>query len=119
MVGELNITKKNVLLGTSFTISEVYMFSGSIKHIKKRHPGIWEKHGQEIPNIISSPDFIGMNPSEPNSLELYKHLSEEVLLAIKIDPTGYMFISSFYNLHNASVKINKRLRNGRIVKYSI
>lgn len=117
-VGLLNLAKINTLLGTSFTISKVYIYPGTIKHVKKRHPGVWEKHGQSLPDIISTPDFIGVNPREPNSMELYKYINDTMLLAIKLDPTGYMFVSSLYDLHNAPTKIHKRLASGRIVRYS-
>jgi len=117
LVGELDIIKIQSLIGVNFTVSEVYIYPGAIKHIKKKHPGIWEQYGHSIPLILREPDYIGKNPKEPNSIELYKQLGDHLLLAIKLDPTGYLFVSSLYDLKNAPAKIQKRLASKRIVPY--
>lgn len=117
LVGILDLEKINSLLGLSFLVPEVYIYTGAIKHIKKRHPGIWEKYGQDIPDIIAHPDYIGVNPSVADSIELYKYVNDHLLLAIKLDPTGYLYVSSFYDLNNAHHKIKKRLKSKRIVAY--
>lgn len=98
--------------------NEVWLYSGAIKHIKKHHPGIYEKYEIHISSIIESPDYVGRNPKEPNSVELYKKVDNNLLLAIKLDPSGYFFLSSLYDLNNAETKIAKRLRSGRIVAFS-
>ena len=116
-VGELDIIKIQSLIGINFPVSEVYIYPGAIKHIKRKHPGIWEQYGHSIPIILGQPDYIGKNSKEPNSIELYKQLGENLLLAIKLDPTGYLFVSSLYDLKNAPAKISKRLASGRIVPY--
>ena len=67
--------------------------------------------------ILREPDNIGKNSTEPNSIELYKQLGDHLLLAIKLDPTGYLFVSSLYDLKNAPAKIQKRLASKRIVPY--
>lgn len=117
LVGELDVQKINALIGIAFAVSEVYIYPGAIKHIKRGHPGIWEQYGQLLPSIIKKPDFIGKNPKVANSIELYKQLGDHMLLAIKLDPSGYLFVSSLYELNNAMVKINKRLASGRIVAF--
>lgn len=94
------------------------MFPGAIKHIKKRHPGILESFGHLIPEIIEFPDYVGQSPRHPNSVELIKVVSEHLLLAIKLDPSGYLFVSSFYELNNGPYKIKKRLRSGRLVRFT-
>lgn len=117
LVGELDIKKINLLVGIVFPVSEVYIYPGAIKHIKREHPGIWEQYGHLLPTILEKPDYVGKNPKVPNSIELYKQLGDHMLLAIKLDPTGYLFVSSLYELNNATVKINKRLASGRIIAY--
>jgi hypothetical protein len=93
------------------------MYPGLKKHVMKRHPGIFEVYHQYIPDIIKSPDYVGQNPTEPDSVELVKKITDTILLAIKLDPTGYLYVSSFYDLKNAQVKIEKRLRTGRLKPY--
>jgi hypothetical protein len=117
LIGEVNIAKIQSLVGIVFPVSEVYIYPGAIKHIKREHAGIWELYGHLLPSIVQEPDYIGKNPKVPNSIELYKQLGDHMLLAIKLDPTGYLFVSSLYELNNAIVKIKKRLASGRIVAY--
>ncbi|MGZ4135584.1 MAG: PBECR3 domain-containing polyvalent protein, partial [Tumebacillaceae bacterium] len=116
VVGFLNATVLNSLLGTNLPDAEVIMYPGFVKHVRKKHPGIFENHYDRIPDIIENPDFVGQNLKEPNSVELYKQVGP-LLLAIKLDPTGYLYLSSMYDLHNGQHKIQKRLQSGRIIPY--
>lgn len=98
---------------------EVHMAPGLLKHLKKR--GHWDDfllYYQEIPDMISNPDYAGQNPKEPNSVELYKMVDEYVLIAIKMNPETGLFLGSFYELDNGPEKIKKRLRSRRIYEFS-
>ncbi|MGE7219623.1 PBECR2 nuclease fold domain-containing protein [Priestia koreensis] len=98
---------------------EVLMPPGVLKHLHRR--GHWTdfmNYYQDIPNMIASPDYAGQNPKEPDSVELYKIMSDHVLLAIKLNPTTGLFLGSFYTLDNGTDKIDKRLRTGRIHPFS-
>ena len=96
---------------------EVKMYPGAITHIKRRHPENLEKYFYRIPEIISNPDYVGKNPTEPNSVELIKEFDDHVLVAVKLDPSGYIYLSSMYALNNGQHKIKSRLASGRIVPY--
>lgn len=96
---------------------EVKAYSGAIKHIKKRHPKDLEKYFERIPEIISNPDYVGQNPTEPNSVELIKQFDNHVLVAIKLDPSGYIYLSSMYSLNNGKHKVKSRLQSGRLIPY--
>lgn len=117
LVGQLDIDKIHNLTGVLLSKNGVYIYPGAIKHIKRRHPGVFEKYGDLIPDIITTPDYVGKNPSEPNSVELYKIVEDHLLLAIKCDPKGYTYVSSLYSLNNGPYKIQKRLKSGRIIPY--
>lgn len=94
-------------------------FPGAIKHIKKRHPGIFEQYYELIPDIIESPDYVGQNPREPStSVELIKLVSEHLLLAVKLDPSGYLYVSTLYDLNNGMIKVQKRLKSGRLIPFN-
>lgn len=98
---------------------EVFMPPGVLKHLKKR--GHWNDfitYYQDIPNMISNPDYAGQNPKEPGTVELYKIMNDHVLLAIKMNPSTGLFLGSFYTLDNGASKITKRLRTGRIHPFS-
>ena len=68
--------------------------------------------------MIANPDYGGQNPKEKETVELYKVVSDHVLLAIKTSPSTGLFLGSFYILDNGIDKINKRLRVGRIHPFS-
>lgn len=92
---------------------------GVLKHLKKK--GHWQdfmKYHQDIPDMISNPDFAGQNPKEPGTVELYKVMSDHVLLAIKMSPDTGLFLGSFYTLDNGAKKIQGRLRTQRIHPFS-
>jgi hypothetical protein len=118
LVGKMDTATINSLLGISLPDVEVYMYPGVIKHIKRKHRGIFETFHHLIPDILLNPDYVGKNPKEPHSVELYKRLSPDLLLAIKLDPSGYLYLSSMYDLNNGETKINKRLASGRVVPYT-
>lgn len=97
--------------------TDVQIYPGAIKHIKKRHPGIYEKYSSNLKDIIENPDYVGQNPKEPNSVELIKIINNYILVAIKLDPSGYLFLFSMYDMNNGPVKIQKRLNNGRLIPF--
>ncbi|GAB4074727.1 hypothetical protein GCM10028778_22300 [Barrientosiimonas marina] len=97
----------------------VYMTPGFLKHLKKRnHWDIFMTYYQEIPSMIANPDYVGQNPKEPNSIELYKALGDFLLVPVKLNTSSYLYLSSFYGLDNGASKIEKRLRTGRIRPFS-
>ncbi|MGF9710463.1 PBECR2 nuclease fold domain-containing protein, partial [Paenibacillus naphthalenovorans] len=113
----LNTAAVKNLVGIDFPVDEVYMYPGAIKHVRKNHPGIIESYGHLIPDMIANPDFIGQHPKVPNSLEIIKVVSDHLLLSIQLDPSGYLYVSTFFELNNGHNKIKKRLASGRIVPY--
>ena len=117
LVGQIDVVKVKKLTGVSFPEQNVFIYPGAVKHINRNHPLVWNRHKYELPNILSNPGYIGKNPKVPNSIELYKFVSDHLLLAIKLDPSGYLFVSTFYELDNARHKIKKRLASGRIQPY--
>lgn len=94
--------------------NDVQMHPGVIKHIKRKHPGIYEQYSVNMKDIIENPDYVGRNPTEPNSVELIKLIDKHILIAVKLDPSGYLFLSSMYDMHNGPVKIEKRLNSKRL-----
>jgi hypothetical protein len=98
---------------------DVHMPPGVLKHLKNK--GHWEdflKYYQDIPGAIANPDYAGQNPKEPGTVELYKVMSDYVLIAIKMNPDTGLFLGSFYKLDNGKEKIEKRLRVKRIYPFS-
>ncbi|MCJ7691135.1 MAG: hypothetical protein MUO60_17725 [Clostridiaceae bacterium] len=100
------------LLELELPPGDILMNPGAIKHIKKRHINIFNLYFQSIPDIISNPDYVGINPTEPNSVELVKVFSDNILVAVKLDPSGNLCFSSIYDIKPG--KLRNRLASGRL-----
>lgn len=104
----------NKLLNTNLPLCEIYQSEGLYKHILKRHPNCVQ-YIKNISDIINNPDYIGKNPKEPNSLELVKCYSDNILIAIKFDiKENHMYIATLYEL--SSSKLARRINSGRLKK---
>lgn len=104
----------NKLLNTNLPLCEIYQSEGLYKHILKRHPNCVQ-YIKNISDIINNPDYIGKNPKEPNSLELVKCYSDNILITIKFDiKENHMYIATLYEL--SSSKLARRINSGRLKK---
>lgn len=107
ITNELNINLPN---------DDINMYPGFKKHVKKRHPDCM-KYISYIPDIINNPDYIGVHPNEPDSVELVKVFDKNILLSINLSTKTdekYLFISSIYDISQA--KLNNRLNSKRLKK---
>ncbi len=52
------------LLKIEYPPQAIYIGRTNIKHIRKKHPQIFHKYLQQIPEIISNPDYVGQNPRQ-------------------------------------------------------
>lgn len=93
----------------------IYQSEGLKKHIQKRHPDCVQYIGL-IPQIIASPDYIGVNPNEKNiSFELVKCISHNVQIGIKLDAKdNYLYVATLHTITNS--KLRHRIQNGRLKK---
>lgn len=95
--------------------SAIYQSAGLKKHILKRHPDCMQ-YFDLIPQIISFPDYIGVNPNEQNiSFELVKCISENVQIGIKLDAKeNYLYVATLHTITDA--KLKHGIQNGRLKK---
>ncbi len=113
-VGEYT-EKFNALTGQDLPLLDIVQSTGLEKHVLKRHP-LDIQYLEKISEIIVSPDYIGQNPKEPNSIELIKSYSDDVQIAIKLDSkNNYYFVASLYQI--TKKKINNRLFSGRLKEF--
>ena len=81
-------------------------------HIKKRHPHCI-KYLDNIPDILASPDYIGHNPKESNSIELIKCYADNIKVAIKLDTkNNHLYVASLYDIKDS--KLQRHLDSGRL-----
>lgn len=105
----------DILLGVSLPKLNIVQSEGLKKHISKKHPSCL-KYLSKISEIISSPDYIGINPKERNSFELIKKYDDNVLIGIKLDiKNNYYYVATLHDIKQS--KINHRLFSGRLKKF--
>ncbi len=109
IVGKLQerITEK---LNINLPNENIHMYPGFKKHIEKRHPDCI-KYISNIQNIVNNPDYIGIHPSEENSVELVKVFDKNILLSINLSTKTekeYLYVSSLYEISQA--KLDNRIK---------
>ena len=95
----------------------IYQAPGFIKHIKKKH-GDFLKYVPFIPDMITNPDYVGIHPGKPNSIEYVKIYDDNILLSLELyndNKEEYLYVSSLYDISDA--KLKNRINNGRLKKY--
>ena len=116
VVGQ-HIEKVNQVLNVELLTGDIYMYPGFPKHIKKSHKDCLP-YIKDIPDIISNPDYVGINPSEPDSVEYIKIYKNNILLSVNLckdKDENYLYVSSLYDISDA--KLNSRIKSGRFKQY--
>lgn len=109
------IQKFNTLTAQALPCGPIMQSTGLKVHIRKHHPGLLSEMGK-IPQIIACPDYVGVNPKEPNSIELVKVLDQNLKVCVKLDQKGgHLFVASLYNITEA--KLLKHIQSGRLKQY--
>ena len=104
----------NKQLDISLPTGIIYRSSRLINHIQLRHPD-FVGYIDKLPEILLNPDYIGKNPKEPDSMELVKVFSDNILVAIKLDvKNNYLYVASLYNISDG--KLHNRIHSGRLKK---
>lgn len=92
----------------------IYLNPGAEKHIKTKHPKVYNNHFNSIKYIIQRPDYLGLNPNIKDGIELVRDYKKDAaLISIAINKNGYLYLSSMYIIGNH--KIQKRLKSGRLI----
>ncbi len=98
---------------------DIYLGETNILHMKTSHPDDYIKYKDEIPNILNSPDYVGINPKD-NSIEYVKVFFEEneyVKVAIRISGKGKYYARSLYVLNNR--RTESYIKKGTLKKVDI
>lgn len=94
----------------------VYIGESNIEHIKKRHPYEYDRYYKDIGIIISSPDYVGLNPKDGSILfvKLYKVKNDYVRVAVKITSSGKCFAKTLHSLSTCNAE--RYLKKGTLKK---
>lgn len=102
----------NSVTGQSLPCAPIYQSLGLQIHVQKRHPAEIGNLAL-IPQIIQSPDYIGKNPKEPDSIELVKVFQNNVMVCIKLDhDNGYFYVATVFEINSS--KLQNRISSGRL-----
>jgi len=84
----------------------IYIGPTNIDHMQREHPIEYERYFTLLPRIISSPDFVGLNPKD-SSIEYIKAFStsagQYIKLAVRISNDGFLFARSLYEILERTV----------------
>ena len=96
----------DILLGITLPQYDIYISAGLETHIRSRHQNCLP-YLANIKDIIEHPDYVGKNPSEPDSIELVKVYSDNIQIGIKLDLShGYLYVATLFDIKQG--KINRR-----------
>lgn len=78
----------------------IFIGDSNIEHIKNRHPYEYEKYFPDIHEIISNPDYVGINPSDSSIAYVKEYFvaSEYVKIAVRVTTKGTYFAKSLHAL---------------------
>lgn len=108
--------KFNEVLEKPLHYTEIFQSEGLEIHVKKKHSNCLP-YFDKISEIISEPDYLGVNPNEQDvSFELVKCFEDNILIGIKLDrENDYVYVSTMYDITES--KIKSKLNSGRLKKY--
>ena len=97
----------------------IYIGLSNVEHIKKRHPYEYEKYFTHIEDIISTPDYVGRNPSDGSIafVKFYNIGDEYVRVAVKITTKGVAFVKTLHLL--STVNAERYIKKGTLKPLTI
>ena len=94
----INTLNLNIPAGTA-----VYISKSNHRHMNNRHPWEYAKYHNRLPEIVSNPDYVGINSSD-GSLEFIKVFSKYIKIAVRIANDGEYYIRSMYEVGKSRVE---------------
>ena len=97
--------------------TEIYIGNQNREHMEKKHSHDYYYYHHLLPNIISNPDYVGIEPKN-NSIEYIKEVSIDpsviIKIAIRVSSNGKYFVRTMYNISDH--KIQSALNKGYLFK---
>ena len=95
------------LLQLDITVgTPIYIGSSNVEHIKSRHPYEYDKYFPYVSDIISTPDYVGRNPSDKSIsfVKFYQMGEEYVRVAVRVTTNGTAFAKTLHLLSTANAE---------------
>jgi len=78
----------------------IYIGDRNINHMKRRHSGDFAKYGDRLSQIISAPDYVGIN-DEDGSLEYIKIFDDHVKLVVRVAGDEKLYVRTIYTVYQS------------------
>ena len=84
----------------------IYIGSSNMEHIKNRHPYEYEKYLPYVSDIISTPNYVGKNPSDGSVafVKFYQIGEEYVRVAVRVNTNGTAFAKTLHLLSTVNAE---------------
>ncbi len=105
IVGSISLEIQKLLNLNITDDNRIYMGDTNITHMQSSHPADYAKYKGEITNILTAPDYVGINPTD-NSIEYVKEFqidNEFVKVAVRISSGNKYYARSIYILNTNRV----------------
>jgi len=103
----INLLNLDIDVGTA-----IYIGDTNREHMIKSHRSEYEKYFNRLSRIISSPDYVGINPAD-DSIEFIKVFGKYLKLAVRIANDGEYYARSLYTI--ASKRVANFVSTGKLV----
>jgi len=107
IIGKISEEVKKLLELDLPSGTPIYIGPTNIEHMQREHPAEYERYFTLLPRIISTPDFVGLNPKD-SSIEYIKTFStsagQYLKLAVRISNDGFLFARSLYEILERTVQ---------------
>lgn len=111
VIGSTIVEKFNLSVSPD---TPIYIGLNNRIHMENSHRETYLSYCDKMTDIISSPDYVGVNPHD-NSLEYYKKFNNAIIhikIAVRKTKKGVYFARSMYSVNDTSLQSyikNKRL----------
>jgi len=110
-IGEFSLEIVNALNLDISAGTAIYISESNRRHMKNRHPWVFDKYCSRLPKILSSPDYVGINSSD-GSIEIIKVFSRYIKIAVRIANDGDYYVRSIYEVGKS--RVDNSLKNGQL-----
>lgn len=105
-------TEWNRLLGIEFESFAIYRSKGLLTHLINRKHYVAAKYIDYLPELISSPDYIGIHDG---NIEMVKCFKDNIFISIKLDTKkSKYYVATVFEVKQS--KIDSYARSGRLIR---
>ena len=115
-IGVISPNIQSLLQLPTIMDNNIYCSPTNIAHMETSHPEDYAKYKDQIQNILSNPNYVGLNPKD-NSIEYVKNFvvnNEYVKVAVRVSSGDKYYARSLYVLNKR--RTENFIRKGTLKK---